>query len=526
MKAELTTNQKIAQASAVLIIASVLGHVLSLGKEILVANYFGITKAMDAFYAAVTIPNMINSMLITVFAAVFIPVFIEHRVKNINEANDLASITVTYLMLIFTVFALIIFASSPLIIKYGFHGLSSDVAGLAVKLLKILSFSLILSGLVGIITGLMNSFERFFLPSFSQMFVTIATILFILVFAKTHGVFVLAYGLLAGLLLQIVVLIPAVRKQGFLFRVNFNARHPAIKGILLSSGLFFAAAAINQLNIAVDRIMASYLDSGSIAALSYALKLGQVPLIMFSSSIAIAVFPFFARQAAENKIEELRDALSKSVRMAGFIFIPLTVISVILAKPLIRLLFQRGAFTSEDTELTAVIFICYSFQFFFYTVSNIFGKVILSFKNFAILFKITLFAVLANILLNFVFIKIVRPPVAGIALSTSFVYFIVMLMIGWFLKKKMLYLKSLYVVKGLISISIAVGFAAIASMRMFKFFDNVVFATAVFGNIFYIVSVSAIYMLVFLFICRLLKLEEPEKIMDVIKVKLGKEKYA
>nr|MDA3793544.1 hypothetical protein [Elusimicrobiota bacterium] len=101
MKAELTTNQKIAKASAILIIASVLGHVLSLGKEILVANYFGITKVMDAFYAAVTIPNMINSMLITVFAAVFIPVFIEHKGKNMDDANELASITGSYLMLIF-----------------------------------------------------------------------------------------------------------------------------------------------------------------------------------------------------------------------------------------------------------------------------------------------------------------------------------------------------------------------------------------------------------------------------------------
>ncbi|MCD6413830.1 MAG: hypothetical protein J7L54_06775, partial [Elusimicrobia bacterium] len=109
MNVEFTTNQKIARASAILIIASLLGHILSLGKEILVANYFGISKLMDAFYAAITVPNLTNNVFLSTFGAVFIPIFIKYKIKNREESNQVASITTNYFFLFFLLGAILIY---------------------------------------------------------------------------------------------------------------------------------------------------------------------------------------------------------------------------------------------------------------------------------------------------------------------------------------------------------------------------------------------------------------------------------
>lgn len=434
------TNLRIAKATSILIIASTSGHILSLGKEILVANYFGITKAMDAFYAATTVPNLINNVLLSTFGAVFIPIFIRYKLKDKKEANRISSVVTNYLFIFFIFASLFLYIFAPWIIRFGFHGLKPETISLAIKMLRVVCFTLIFSGLIGIMAGILNAFEHFAWPAFSQMFITISTILFILFFIKQLSIFTLIYGLLVGLILQFLFLIPITKGKGYYHYFDFSWKHPAIREMISLGFIFFIAIIASQFNIVVDRIMASYLAPGSIAALGYAGKLVQVPLIIFSSSIAIAVFPFFSSQVAENKIEEMKDSLTKSIRMSSFIFIPLTAILVIFAKPIIKLLFQRGLFDSHATNLTSIILICYSFQLFFYTAGMILGRVFLALQDMASLLKITIVGVIMNIVLNFLFIRIINPPAAGIALSTSGVYLITMFLLFGFLKRKMIYL--------------------------------------------------------------------------------------
>jgi len=521
MNVEFTTNQKIARASAILIIASILGHILSLGKEILVANYFGITKAMDAFYAAITIPNLLTNVFLSTFGAVFIPIFIRYK-KNMEEANRIASIIINYSFLFFLLGAMLIYIFAPWIIRFGFHGLKSETISLAIKMLHIVSFTIIFSGLIGIMSGILNAFEHFTWPAFSQMFITITTIFFILFFVKNFGVFTLVYGLLLGLILQFLFLIPITKGKGYHHYLDFNQKHPAIKEMISLGFVFFIAIVVSHINIVVDRIMTSYLAPGSIAALGYAGKLVQVPLVIFSSSIATAVFPFFSSQVTEGKIEELKDSLSKSIRMSGFIFIPLTVILVILAKPIIRLLFQRGMFDSHATNLTSVILICYSFQIFFYTTGIILGRVFLAFQDIKTLLKITIVGVIMNIVLNFLFIKIINPPAAGIALSTSGIYLITMFLLFVFLKKKMIYLHGKYILEGLLKIGISSIVMGVGVFWIFNISQKFINLGSILGQMFFLLIVVFIGLGVYIKVSSSLKLSEVSKIKKLIYVKFWK----
>jgi len=511
---EPTTNQKIAGATGILIAASILGHILSLGKEIFVANYFGITKVMDAFYAAVTVPNMINNVLLTTFGAVFIPVFIKCELKNRDEANRIASAVMNFLFIFFVFISLVLFSFAPWIIKYGFHGMSPESINLAAKLLRIISFTLVMSGMVGIMTGILNAFKHFAWPAFSQMFVTAFTILFILLFVKEWGIFVLAYGLLAGLLIQFFSLMPVAGRKGFRYYFDFNFKHPAVKEMLSLALLLFTVLVGGQLNIAVDRIMASYLAAGSIAALGYASKLVQVPLIIFSGSVALAVFPFFSSQVAENKIEEMKDSIATSIRMSGFIFIPLTVMTVILARPVIQVLFQRGAFTPQATSLTSIILVCYSFQFFFYAVVAILARVFFALQDIMTLLKLTAAGVVMNIILNFVFMKIIKPPAAGLALSTSVVLFIVFFLYILKVNRKNIILDRKYIFAGLSRVCIAAAVTGIAVMTVFSISVNT-------APIIRLILSSASGVFVFALMSYVIKVEELYKIFSRIKKMSG-----
>lgn len=420
----MSTNRKIAKASAVLIAASSLGYVLSLVKEVMVANYFGITRAMDAFYAAVTFPSLINNVLLTTFGAVFIPLFVRYRLKDRAEADRIASVAFNYIVLFLALAAMLLALFAPWIIGYGFHGLSQDTAGTAAHILRILCVTIVLSGAIGVMTGILNAEEHFSSPAFSNMTITAGTILFIAVFVNRWGILVLPYGMLVGLAAQLLVLVGVLRRKGYRPSLSFSAGHPAVKEMLSLSFVYFWAIIAAQVNLLVDRVMASYLAPGSIAALGYAEKLIQAPMIVFTTSLATAVYPFFSSQVAEDRIVDLKDSLAKSIRVSGLIFMPLTATLIVLAEPLVRLIFQRGAFGGEATALTSSLLVCYSLQLFFYTVSVVIIRVFLAFQEMAVLVRVALAGMCLNVLLNLLFIRLVHPPAAGIALSTSCVQMI------------------------------------------------------------------------------------------------------
>lgn len=512
----LTVNQKIAHASVILIIASLLGHSLSLFKEIIIAKKFGISIAMDAYYAAITFPSLVNNVLISTFGAVFISVYIKYKVKDNEMANRIASILINCLNILFTLAVLFIFILSPWIIKIGFHGFNTETINLSIKILRIVCFSIILSGLIGIVTGILHAKEEFTWPAFSQMIITITIIAFILLALEKLGIFVLAWGLIVGLIIQLLILVPVSKKRGFHYYFDFNWSHPAVMEIIKLGGLYLVGMILVECNILVDRIMASYLTEGSIAALGYAGKLINVPLVVFSSSLATAAFPFFTYQIVEGKISDMRDSLSKSIRMAGYIFIPLTVMLMVLGRPMIQLLYERGSFTPEATYLTSIIFVCYAIQLFFYSAGIIFVKVFLGLQDIVSLVKISIFSLIFNVILNAVFIKIIDPPAAGIALSTSVVYLSTSFILFILLKRRMVFLHGIYILKGLFKISICSGILGLNTLLILRLCKKIFLGSSIFSQIINLGLTTIFAIVIFAILSMIFRIEEFYKIKELI----------
>ncbi|MCX6354120.1 MAG: murein biosynthesis integral membrane protein MurJ [Candidatus Aureabacteria bacterium] len=450
----MSTDRKIAKASALLIVISGFGYLLGLVKEIMVANYFGIGGAMDAFYAALTLPSMLNNMLLAIFSAVFIPIYIRYREQGREEANRIAASAINCLLLLLSLGALLLFILAPFVIRSCFRTFTPATMAQAAGILRVLCLTVVLSGLTGAMTGIINAQQSFFWPALSQMYITIGTILCIVILAPSAGVYSLAYGLCAGLLAQCIFLIPVAKKAGYRHCYCLSLNHPALAQMFHLALVFFIAIIAGQVNIAVNVVMASYLSPGSVAALGYANKLIQVPIVVFTGALATAVYPFFSAQVARDSIDEMKRSLARSIRTAACIFMPLTVMLALLGKQIIALLFQRGAFDQHATDLTSAIFICYSFQLLFYTIGIISMKAFLAFQEMATLAKAAVVGVITNVILNLILVRIVTPPAAGIALSTSCVQVLIMCILLGSLRKRIGGFHGAYIANGIARIAV------------------------------------------------------------------------
>lgn len=517
----MSINIKIAKAYIILITASFLGHILSMSKEILVANYFGISIKMDAFYTAITIPNLITGTFVGAFGLVFLPILVQYKTVNTEEANRIASIAINWIFISMLFVSIILFIFSKQIIFYFFGGLSSETAMMAIKLLRIMSFTIILTGLIGIMTWILNAYEHFSAPSFSQMFITISIIAFILFFVKRMGIYVFAWGTLAGLIIQFVFLLPFTKKEGYTHYFDFNLNHPALKKTINLSLIFILLGIIAGIIPVVNRMMASWwLPAGSIAAMGYAEKLVQVPLIVFSGSIATAIYPFFARQLAENKIEEMKDTLATSIKMTGFVFIPLAVTMIILSKPTIQLLFQRGAFDEQATNLTSVIFICYSFQLFSNYAMVIMSRLLFAFQDMKKIFIINLISVGLTVIFNFIFIKPMKMQAEGIALSSSVACLIVTILYFLFLKKRIKNLHGISIIKSLFKTTVLAAISGIFIFFTHQFLNKFISDQSIAGKIFILAGSASSGIIVFTVMTSIFKIEEAGKIYILIKNKV------
>ncbi len=513
----MSVNRKIARASIVLITISIFGHSLSLLKEMLVASYFGVSRQMDAYYAAITLPNLLTNILISTFIAAFIPVFVKYREQEQATSLMTVSIVVNYVLLLTSAISAFFFIFAPLLIRLCFHGFSPETAHLASNILRAVSVTVVFSSLAGIFSALLNSYESFKWPALLQVSVTVSTMAFLLLTARSLGVYSLAAGLAAGVAFQFAALVVFAYAKGYRYAASLERNSPALKEIFAGAAMLLLAVLSSQVNMLVDRVMASFLEVGSLAALGYADKLVQVPLIIFSGSISIAIFPYFSKQAAENKLVEMSESISKSVRMSAFIFIPLTVMAVILAEPVISLLFERGAFTHTATLLTSNIFVCYSFQILFFTVALILYRAILAMRDTAAFLKVALFSIILNIVLNFLFIRLIRPPAAGIALSTSLVQAVSCVILSVLLNKRNIILGWKYILNGLLKIVPAAAAAGAALILIYGWYIHHVTAHALVFNAVGIILGFAAGTAVFMAVSGILGLEEVSSCLKAVK---------
>ncbi len=435
-------NELVTRAAGVVGFFTFLSRILGLARDILIAKFFGSGMSADAFFVAFRIPNLLRRLFAEgSFSVSFIPVFSEYlQNRSKEEAFLLARVVLTFLVLILTVIIILGIIFSPLIVRIiapGFGGMGEKYA-LTVLLTRIMFPYIFLVSVFALFMGILNSLRHFAAPAMAPIFLNlsmIAALLFLSPYIRTPTVG-LAIGVIVGGILQLALQIPFLMGKGLSFAPKWNLGHPALKkiGILMLPTIF--GSAIYQINQLVGTLLASLLREGSVSYLYYADRLVQFPLGVFAIAISTAVLPSLSREAAEGDLVRLKGTLSHALRLTMFITIPAMVGLIILREPIIRLLFERGAFDSFTTIMTARALLYYSLGLWAFAALRVFVSAFYSLQDTKTPVKVAVVAMIVNIIFSVI---LMRTPLehGGLALALSLASTLQLFMLIFLLRKRL-----------------------------------------------------------------------------------------
>lgn len=434
-------NELVTRAAGIVGIFTFLSRILGLIRDILIAGFFGSGMSADAFFVAFRIPNLLRRLFAEgSFSVSFIPVFTEYlQNRSRDEAFLLARVVLTFLVLILTIITILGIIFSPLIVRIiapGFGGMGEKYA-LTVLLTRIMFPYIFLVSVLALFMGILNSLGHFAAPAMAPVFLNLSMIAALVFLAPSMGTPTvgLAIGVIGGGILQLALQIPFLMDKGLSFAPKWNLWHPALKkiGMLMLPTIF--GSAIYQINQLVGTLLASLLREGSVSYLYYADRLVQFPLGVFAIAISTAVLPSLSREAADGDLVRLKETLSYALRLTMFITIPAMIGLIVLRQPIIRLLFQRGAFDSDTTKMTAQALLYYSLGLWAFAALRVFVSAFYSLQDTKTPVKVAVVAMLANI----VFSLILMGPLkhGGLALALSLASTLQLIMLIFLLRKRL-----------------------------------------------------------------------------------------
>ncbi len=429
------TKRSIAKAAVVIMLATLLGRFAGFIRETFIAAKFGASMATDAFLVAYTLPNILGITITGAFNAAFIPVFTQKLLGEDREkAWRLASSMLNLVFLVFSAISVLGIIFAPVVVKLMAPGFNGQAVQLTVDLMRIMFPALIFLALVGLTSGMLNALNHFLMPSLGPLVSSLAIIGSLFILTPAMGVYGLAVGTLAGFAGQFLITMPELVKRKFHYTMHLDYRDPDIRRIGELIVPVLIGVGIGQINIIIDRILASGLSEGSISALNYAYRLMQLPLGLFVAAISVPIFPALSAYAAKNEMDRLKDALVKGMNVFALIMIPASVGLMVLSTPIVRLLFERGAFDRADTAATAIALVFYSLGLAGYAARDIMTRVFYAVEDTLSPVVIGAIGVAVHIVLNIILVRFMAH--AGLALATSIITFLNMFLLGYWLRRK------------------------------------------------------------------------------------------
>jgi putative peptidoglycan lipid II flippase len=436
----MSEKKNIARAAGVLGAATMLSRIMGMVRDMVVSRLFGAGLYTDAFFAAFQIPNMLRRFFAEgALTAAFVPTFSEwYTNKGEKEARDLANVCFTVLTIVMAAITIVGIIISPQLIAVMFPGFSNNPEKVRVTILlnRLMFPYIFFVSLVALCMGILNTVRHFFTPAISTVFLNISMILAALFLHNSFHVPIvaLAVGVLIGGVLQFVLQLPVLYKKGFSIRPNLQFHHPAVRRIALLMGPSIFGVGVYYLNIAVGSILASLLPEGSVSYLYYAQRLFEFPQGIFTVSVAQAVLPSMSRQAAAGDMDALKESLSYGVRLTLFITIPAMTGLMLCATPIFSLLFMGGAFDYPKAVNCGVALLYYSVGLSFVALVRVLVPAFYALKDTRTPVATAFVAFLLNLLFSIVLMGPMKH--GGLALASSLSALCNMLLLLWFLKKK------------------------------------------------------------------------------------------
>ncbi len=350
-----TQSQTITSAAIIIGSLSVVSRLMGIFRDRILASQFGAGDVLDAYYAAFRLPDLVYNLLILgAVSAGLIPVFTMLLTKHKNnEAWKLINSILNILSVGLIVVCAGLFFSAPWLIPLITPGFSPEKMDMVVRLSQIMFLSPIFLGLSSIFSSILQSFRKFVVYSIAPLFYNLGIIFGALYLVKPFGVYGLAWGVVLGAILHMIVQFVPTFTVGYKYTFDFDFKNKYVVQVAKLMVPRTLALAITQINFLIITLVASTLAAGSLAIFNLSNNLQNFPLGIFGVSLAVAALPVLSTLTAENKMKDFVKTMSSTLRQILFFIVPISVLLYVLRAQIVRVLLGAGKFDWYDTRLTA-----------------------------------------------------------------------------------------------------------------------------------------------------------------------------
>ncbi|MEK7565257.1 MAG: murein biosynthesis integral membrane protein MurJ [Patescibacteria group bacterium] len=410
-------------AASILALAGLLSRLLGFGRNALLAYYFGAGDILDAYFLAFRLPDFFfNLLFFGAFSAGFVPVFIKIKNENAERAWKLASDILSVTLLIFAVFGALFFMAAPWILKLIAPGFEGEKLNLAIKLSRVMFLQPMFLGVSVVFSGILQSTHRFLAYALAPIFYNIGIIIGILFFAQKFGPIGLAWGVVLGAIMHMLVQYPAAKHSGFNYKPSFSFKENSLKDmfhIIIPRSLSLILA---QLNLVVLAGVASFLGSGRVSIFNFANDLNGLILGVVAVPLGVAVFPIFSSEISKKRFEEFSLIFIRTLRQLLFIMIPSVVLFFVLRAQIVRLTLGYGQFDWLDTVLTINTLGLFLIGLVFQGVLAIVLRAFFALEDAKTTFWVLLFGVLISVAVALFLGPIMDVPALALAMSIASIF--------------------------------------------------------------------------------------------------------
>ena len=401
--------------------AYLISVLLGLARDRLLASQFGAGDELDVYFAAFRIPDFLAMvMILGAISAAIIPVFSGYLVRSKEESWEFISNLLNIFLTVLVAVSVILVIFTPALISIIAPGFSAAKKEMAVLLTRIMFLSPILLGTSNVISAILQVFHRFLATAVAPIMYNLGIVLGILFLVPRFGIAGLAWGVVLGGIMHLLVQIPPLLASGFKYQRIFNIKHAGVARVIKLMLPRSLGLASSQINLIVITALASTLISGSVAIFNLANDLSSAILTFLAVSIANAVFPSLALAFSSKAADEFKKKFSVVFRQILFLTVPVSILFIILRAQIVRLVLGAGQFSWLDTRLTAACLGIFSFSLFAQGLIFLLSKTFYAAHNTKIPAVISLVAVALNIGFSFFFVWLLAFP-NFLSLSLKFI---------------------------------------------------------------------------------------------------------
>jgi len=419
-------SSRLARSAGLISLATLASRILAVAREAVLASYFGAGTAMDAYNVAFRIPNLLRDLFAEgAMTAAFVPAFtrtIQQRGRE--HAWRLGSLVINALLVITGTLAIagMVFAGPITSLIAPKFALVPGKLELTTLLTQVMLPFLTTVAVAAAMMGMLNSLHRFFIPSLSPATFNLATILCAVTLVPVMraigwpDILAIAIGTLLGGIGQIAIQWPVLRREGFHYRPVLDFKDPELRQILRLMGPGMLGVAAVNINVLVNTYLAAA-QEGAVSWLGYAFRLMYVPIGLFGVSIATAALPDLSRHAHDGDAIAIRRGVSSALRLMLMLNVPAMIGLIVLAEPIVALLYERGKFTYADTLATASALRFYAPGLIGYSVVKIASPTFYSLGTSRTPVMVSVASVMLNLVLNILLVQVMGFK--GLALGTA-----------------------------------------------------------------------------------------------------------